>query len=77
MEELEKGLRELEGIGTPEEDQQRQLTWTAEDSQKLNHQPRSIHRLDLPIPHPLLHTGSKCAVGTLSGSPDNWSRGCP
>ena len=27
MEELEEGSRALEGIGTPQEDQQSQLTW--------------------------------------------------
>jgi len=46
MEEL-GGLGDQEGIGTPKEDQQGQLTWTLEVSQGLNHQPKSIQVLDL------------------------------
>jgi hypothetical protein len=29
MEELEEGLKVLKGMGTPQEDQQSQLTWTS------------------------------------------------
>jgi hypothetical protein len=32
-------------IGTSQEDQQSQLTWTLWVSQNLNHQPKNIHRL--------------------------------
>ena len=52
MEELGEGLRDPEGIASPQEDQQNQLTWTFGGSQRLNHQPKSIHRLDL-APHPM------------------------
>jgi hypothetical protein len=38
-------LKALKGIGTPQEDQQSQLTlW---DAQRLNHQPKSMYSLDL------------------------------
>lgn len=47
MEEWEEGLREAEGSSTPEEDLQSQLTWNYGGSQKLNHQPKSMHGLDL------------------------------
>ena len=39
-------LRNPEGTGTPQEDES-QLTWAQGDSQRLEHQPKSIHRLDL------------------------------
>jgi hypothetical protein len=32
----------LKGIGTPQENQQNQLTWTLGGSQRLNHQPKNI-----------------------------------
>jgi hypothetical protein len=35
MEELEEGLKTLKVIGTLQEDQQSQLTWTPESSQTL------------------------------------------
>jgi hypothetical protein len=38
------------GIGTPQEDQQIQLTWTLGGSLSLSHQPKNIHRLDLGLP---------------------------
>ena len=51
MEEFGEGLRALKGIGTPQEDQQNQLTWTLDSSQKLNHQPKSMYELDqIPLP---------------------------
>jgi hypothetical protein len=36
-----------EWIGTPQEDQQSQLTWTLGGSQRLSYQPKSIYGLDL------------------------------
>jgi hypothetical protein len=38
-------IRIPEGIGTPQKDQQSQLTWTIAGSQKLNHQRKSIQGL--------------------------------
>ena len=43
-------------IGTLQEDQQSQLTWTLEDSQKLNHQPKNTHWLNLGTTPPHTHT---------------------
>ena len=40
------GLCVQKGKGTPQEDQQSQPC-----SQRLNHQPKSIHRVDLDLPH--------------------------
>ena len=45
-EKLREGLRDPKNTGTPQEDQQSQLTCTFRDSQRLNHQPKSKHRLD-------------------------------
>ena len=74
MEELGEGLRGLKGIGTPQEDQKSQLTWTLRGSQRLNHQPKSEHGLDLGS----LCGGSRCAVWSSCGSPDNpGSVACP
>ena len=36
IEELEEGLKAPKGMGTPQEDQQSQLTWTLRGSQSLN-----------------------------------------
>ena len=41
MKELEEGLKVLKGIGTPQEDQQNQLSWTLGCFQRLSHQPRT------------------------------------
>ena len=46
MEELREGLKTLKGL-TPQEDQQSQLSWLPGRSQRLNHQTKSIHRLNL------------------------------
>ena len=46
MEELEEGLKGLKGMGTPQEDQQSQLTWTPGSSQRLSHQTKSIQGLE-------------------------------
>jgi hypothetical protein len=37
VEELREGLRDLEWIGTPQEYQQSQLTWTLWGPQRMNH----------------------------------------
>jgi hypothetical protein len=47
MKELRGGLRDLKRTGPPQEHQQSQLTWTLGGSQKLNHQLKSKHGLDL------------------------------
>ncbi|EDL37377.1 mCG1046215, partial [Mus musculus] len=59
VEELWEGLQALKEIGTLQEDQQSQLTWTTRGSQKLNHQPKSIHRLDLGL---LAHMEQICSL---------------
>ena len=46
MKELGEGLKALKGIGTPQEDQQCQLTWTPGSCQRLSHQLKSEHGLD-------------------------------
>ena len=51
MEEMGEGLKDSKRTGTPQEDQQSQLTWTLGGSQRLNHQRKYIHGLDLtPTP---------------------------
>jgi hypothetical protein len=45
-EELGKGLKALRGMGTPQEDQQNQLAWTSESSQRRRHQSKDAHRLE-------------------------------
>ena len=67
----EEGLQAPEGTGTPQEDQQSQLTWTLGGSQRLNHQPKSIHGLDLVLPC----ICSKCPAWSSCDSPNNWSGG--
>jgi hypothetical protein len=47
MEYLVQGLGTPKSIGTPQEDQQYQLTWTLDRSHRLNHQLKCIHSLDL------------------------------
>lgn len=42
MEELGEGLKNPEGMETPEKNQQSQLTWVLVESQKLNQQPNSM-----------------------------------
>ena len=54
VEELGKGLRNLDGIGTPQEDQWCPLTWTLGDFQRLSYQLKNIQGLDLGH----LHIGS-------------------
>ena len=59
VEELREGLRDLKRTGTPQEDQQSQLTWTLRGSQRLNHQPKSMHGLDQG---PLAHIYQTCSL---------------
>jgi hypothetical protein len=47
MEELREGLRNPKRKGILQEDQQSQLTWTLGSSQRTNHQPKNIHRMDV------------------------------
>lgn len=47
VEESGEGLRELEGSRTPQEDLLSQLTWAHGGSQRLNHQIKTMHGLDL------------------------------
>ena len=61
VEGLGEELRNLEGIETPQEDQQGQVTWTLG---ALSHQPKSIQQLDPES----LHIGSKCAAKSSCGS---------
>jgi hypothetical protein len=48
MEELEKGLKELKGFATPQEEQQYQPTRPSQSSQGLNHQQKSTQGLKVP-----------------------------
>jgi hypothetical protein len=41
-----EGFKAMKGIGTPQENQQSQLTYTLGDSQKWGHQPKNVHGLD-------------------------------
>jgi hypothetical protein len=51
VEEVGKRLKDPEGIETPQACQQNQLTYTCGGSQRLNHQSKSIHRLNLISSH--------------------------
>ena len=46
MEEMGKGLKALNQMGSLQDDQQSQLTWTSGSSQKLSHQLPNTHRLE-------------------------------
>jgi hypothetical protein len=46
-----KRLKNTKGIGTPQGNQQSELTWTLGGSQRLNHQPKSLYGLDLVPRH--------------------------
>jgi hypothetical protein len=73
-EELEEGLRALKQRWTLQEDQQSQLTWTIGSSQRLSHQPKNTHRLELGPQH----ICSRHAVQALHAPPSrNWSGGSP
>jgi hypothetical protein len=64
MEELRERLRDCKRTGTPQEDQQSQLTCTFGDSQRLNHQPKSEHGLDIGP----LHVCNRWAAWSSCGS---------
>jgi hypothetical protein len=53
-----KGMREPERSRTPQENLQNQLTWAHGGSQRLSHQPKSMHGLDLGP----LHIWNRCAA---------------
>jgi hypothetical protein len=71
VEELGVGLREPEESRTSQEDLQSQLTWVHSGSQRLNHQVKSMQKLDLSP----LHICSRFAVWPSCGSPNNRSGG--
>ena len=79
MEEWEEELKGLKGLNrmtTPQEDQQCQLTQTLGSSQRLSHQPKSIHRL-VHGPWCIWGRGLPClaSVGeNVSNSVETW---CP
>jgi hypothetical protein len=50
VEDLGEGLSDLKVIGTPQEDHQGQLMCAIGGSQRLNHQAKSKHGLDLDAP---------------------------
>ena len=58
-------FRKYLSIGSPQEDQQRQINWTLGGSQKLSHQPKIIHGLDLSLQLDL-HVGSLTIGSGLS-----------
>ena len=60
VEEWEEGLRELERSRAPQ-DLQSQLIWAHGGSQRLKHQPKGMHGLDLG----LLHICSRCVTCSL------------
>jgi len=45
MKELEEGVKEKKGVATLHGEQQCQLTWTPQSSQRLSHKQRSIQGL--------------------------------
>ena len=57
-----------------EEDQQSQLTWTLGGSQRLSHQPKSMHGLDLAPTSPTHNIYSRC-VAWSSYCPKQWEQG--
>ena len=59
MEELGEGMKEPKGMATTQEEQQCQLTWTPGSSQRLCHQPKSIHVL-VPWPLAYMSRGLPC-----------------
>ena len=60
-EESGEGLWDPKRTGTPQEDQQYQLVWILEGFQRLNHQPKSEHGLDL-APPPHTHMEQMCSL---------------
>ena len=76
VEQSGEGLTDLKRTGTTEEDLQSQLTWTLGDFQRLNHQPKSKHGLDLssPSPNPFPYIHSRYATWSSYMSPNIWYR---
>ena len=64
-----EGLRDLEGKRTSQADQQSQLTWTLGGSQRLNHQLKYIHELDLVLPTPCTPHIYRCTAQSSCWSP--------
>jgi hypothetical protein len=60
-------MRESEGSRTLEGDLQSELTWAHWDSQRLNHQPKSMQGL---------YICGRVAACSSCGSPKNWCRSC-
>jgi hypothetical protein len=56
------------GDRTPQEDQQSQIIWTPRGSQRLNHQPKILHELDLALPTPTPHICSRYSIRTSNRS---------
>jgi hypothetical protein len=69
IEELGKGSKELKGKETLSEDQQSQLTWTPQSTQRLNHQPKSIHEL-VCGPWHICSRGLPCLVSVREDAPN-------
>lgn len=63
MELLGDELKALKGIGTSQEDQENQLTWTSGSSQRLSHQQKIIHGLDCAPPQ--AHKEQMCSSGSM------------
>ena len=57
------------GVRKPQEDLQSQIVWAHGRTQRLNHQPNTMHGLDLEV----LTVCSRCASWSLCGSPNNCS----
>lgn len=70
VEEFLERLREPEGIKTPQKYQKCQLTWTLGDSQRLNHQSKPLHWLDLA---PFPQICRRCAACFLYMPVNEWN----
>jgi hypothetical protein len=68
IQELGAGLKVLKGIGTPQEDQQNQLTWTSGSSQRLSQQQKNTQGLDLGP----WHICSRHAAWSPCDLPETW-----
>jgi hypothetical protein len=76
VEELGEGLKDPEGIETPQKDQQNQLIWTLGSSQRLNYQPKRKHGLDLAHPNPPYIYIVDIQLIFSGGFPSIWSGNC-
>ena len=68
-----KDLRNQDVIGIPQ-DKKNQLTWILGGSQRLNHKPKNINKLDLAPPP---HICSRQAAWSSGRYPNNWSKVLP